>query len=227
MKYFFGKNSVFLFLFIIGCNFTFSQTSKSYFYENEVDFNLPLGEKWAMEMGIGNRRMLWESFIGEKISNYQHEHLEIGNFTNYKSTDILVISLGLRYRFKELFDSTEINEFRIIEQIKFEPNNSPLKLSHRIRLEQRFREHTVHRLRYEAEISELLNEHFSVGTGTEALYAVSTELQPEAEQRFSIGLENTSFSNLELGIDFQYRLENYTRRPEHEFFIISGVSLDL
>ncbi|GHA33777.1 hypothetical protein GCM10007103_14160 [Salinimicrobium marinum] len=212
---------------MVNCNLAFSQNSKSYYYENEFDLSLPVGEKWSMEIGVGNRGMSQETLEGEKLSGYQHDHLEINQFTKYESSESLVLSLGLRYRFKELFDSSESNEFRVIEQLEFEPVNAVVPLSHRLRLEQRFKEHTIHRMRYEMEFSRPLNDTFEVGVATEALYAVSSREKPEAEQRFSIAVENTSFRNLELEIEFEYRMEDYARDLGHEFFIVTGVSLEL
>ncbi len=85
----------------------------------------------------------------------------------------------------------------------------------------------VHRLRYDIEYTVPMNQNFSVGLGTEALYAISSELKPEVGQRFSIGLETTYFHNLELGLGLEYRMENYTHNLSHEFFIISGFTLKL
>ncbi|HER40704.1 MAG TPA: DUF2490 domain-containing protein [Salinimicrobium catena] len=212
-------------LFFVGLQLTYAQQPHSWFYENEADLSVPLNSLWSMEIGVGNRGMLQERLDGEKISGYQHDHVELNHFTNYKTKKSVVLSLGLRYRFRELFDSAETDEFRIIEQVELEPVNS--SFSHRFRLEQRFRENTIHRVRYDITYSIPMNENFALGVGTEALYAVSSKQKPEAEQRFSIGLENSFFENLELELAFEYRMENYARDLAHEFFVITGVSVSL
>ena len=222
-----NKMQLFILLIFLGFNHGFSQNSRSYFYENEFDLSLPVKNNWSMDIGLGNRGMLRESSEDGKTSGYMHEHLELNHFTNYKLGEPLVLSLGLRYRFRELFNSSETNEFRIIQQVEYEPSSSSIQLSHRLRLEQRFREHTIHRVRYELEFDQPINDVFSLGAGTEALYAVSTHLKPEVEQRFSLSLENTSFKDLELGLSFEYRMENYVRNLSNEFFIITGVSYAL
>lgn len=228
MPHFLRRKSVLLgILLFFVWNFALAQNSESYFYENEFDVSVPLKDKWSMGIGIGNRGMLQERFNGDQIFGYQHEHIEINHFTNYGISNSVVVSLGLRYRFREIFDAAETDEFRIIEQIEIAPANSAIPLSHRIRLEQRFREHTIHRIRYDLGYSRSISEFFSIGAGTEAIYAVSSDLKPEAEQRFSIGLENNSFENVELGLSFEYRMENYFRDLAHEFFIMTGVSLSL
>lgn len=212
-------------LLFLGANFCYSQNPQSYFYENEVDLYLPLDSLWSMDIGVGNRGMLQESLDGEKISGYQHEHLELNHFTNYLAKKNIVLSLGLRYRFKELFDAAETDEFRIIEQVQLESVNS--SFSHRFRLEQRFRENTIHRIRYDVAYSTPTSQNFALGIGTEAIYAVSNKLKPEAEQRFSIGFENSSFEDIELELGFEYRMENYARHLAHEFFMITGIGISL
>lgn len=221
-----NKFSLFILLFICWCG-AYSQDARSYFYENEVDVSIPVKNSWSMTIGAGNRGMLHEISEDGRTTGYQHEHLELSQFTHYAAKDALVLSFGLRYRFREMFDSSRANEFRMIEQVEYQPSNSSISLSHRLRLEQRFRENTIHRIRYDIGFSKPISENFSLGAGTEALYAVSANLKPEAEQRFSVSVDNTSFKDVELGLTLEYRLDNYARNPGHEFFISTGVSFAL
>ena len=221
------RNKIILLIFFLFTVVTvgYSQNSNSYFYENEFDFTLPLKGKWYMDFGLGSRGMLQERNAGKIISGYQHEHLEIKQFATYQARESLGLSLGTQYRFRELFDTSREDEFRLTEQVEIQPANSPL--SHRFRLEQRFREHIIHRLRYDIEYTVRMNQNFSLGLGTEALYAMASRVRPEAEQRISFSLENSYFPDLELGLSLEYRMENYTRDLAHEFFIISGLTLNL
>ena len=219
------KITLFLFFLLTSNNLAFTQNTQSYFFENEFEVSLTLVNRWSMNFGVGSRSMLEERFDGERIFGYQHEHLELNHFTNYQTNESLLLSLGLRYRFKEIFNPIETNEIRIIEQIKFVPINS--SLFHRLRLEQRFRKNTIHRLRYDISYWFPLDQNFSLTLGTEALYAISSQLKPEAEQRFSIDLEISALKDLELELGFEYRIENYSQDLEHEFFILTGMSLNL
>ncbi|MCC8360403.1 DUF2490 domain-containing protein [Salinimicrobium sediminilitoris] len=209
----------------LGSNLVYSQNPKSYFLENEVGLSIPAEGKSSLDVGVGSRGMLQETFDGEKIFGYQHEHLELNLFTNYATSKSTIFSLGLRYRFTDIFDSSETDEFRIIEQLELEPVN--LSFSHRFRLEQRFRENIIHRIRYELAYSAPINQYLSFGIETEALYAISSQLKPEAEQRFSIGLENSSLKNIELELGFEYRMEDYAGDLAHEFFIVTGINYAL
>jgi hypothetical protein len=226
MKPFNVNRTAVLIVFIFsGLNLAYAQDQQSWFYENEFDVSIPVQEKWTMEVGVGNRGLLQERENGEQVSGYEHQHLELNYFANYNLREASVLSLGLRYRFKELFDDSETNEFRIIEQLELKPLNSAL--SHRFRLEQRFREEVTHRGRYELGFSTPINDELSFEAATEALYSVTVHFKPEAEQRFSIGLKNSSFKDLDLGLSVEYRMENYARDLAHEFFLGTGVSLSL
>ncbi|SDL64418.1 Protein of unknown function [Salinimicrobium catena] len=221
------KNKTFIALLfsILGGDLVYSQTPESYFLENEVGISFRGEGKLFYDVGVGSRALLQERFDGEKISGYQHEHLELNLFINYLKKEILVLSLGLRYRFRDLFDDSETDEFRVIEQLLIDPANLPL--CHRFRLEQRFRENMIHRFRYDLSYSTPISQNSSFSAGTEALYAVSPQLKPEAEQRFSIGLENSSLRHINLEIGLEYRMENYARNLSHEFFITSGLQVNL
>ena len=226
MKTFFKPGALLILFFMSGNHIVFAQTPSSWYYENEFDLAIPLREKWTIEIGFGNRGLFTEK-IGEESSGYKHQHLELNQFTHYSAPKNLILSLGLRYRFKELFDQLETDEFRMIEQIEMESVYSSMSLFQRFRLEQRFRVNTVHRMRYQIGFDKPINDSFSWEVSTEALYSVSAKAPPEAEQRFNLGLENSSFENLEVELNFEYRIEDYARYPGHEFFIITGVSLTL
>ncbi|NJY62569.1 DUF2490 domain-containing protein [Salinimicrobium sp. CDJ15-81-2] len=220
-----GKLLILLLFSTLGGNLVFSQNPKSYFLENEIGLSIPAEGKWSFDVGVGSRGMLQETFDGEKISGYKNEHLELNLFTNYATRESAIFSLGLRYRFRDIFDSSETDEIRIIEQLELEPVN--FSFSHRFRLEQRFRENIIHRIRYELTYSTPISQYLSFEIGTEALYAISSQLKPEAEQRFSIGLENSSLKNIELELGFEYRMEDYAGEVGHEFFIITGINYAL
>lgn len=228
MPSFFRKKMIVLGLFIfVWGPYVFSQNSRSYFYENGFGLSFPVKNGWSMDSGAGYKGLLQKRIGGEKISGSQHEHLEVNHFTNYETSESLVVSLGLRYRFKEFLDPSETNEFRIIEQVEIDPANSSLPLSHRFRLEQRYRENTEHRIRYELAHSRQISGALNFIVGTEVIYSVSANLKPEAEQRFAFGLKNGSFKDLELGLSFEYRMENYARDLAHEFFLITGLNFVL
>ncbi|NJW51548.1 DUF2490 domain-containing protein [Salinimicrobium oceani] len=213
-------------IFILSQNVR-AQNSKTLFYENEFSLSIPHKELWSIDVGLGNRGMLLTSHETEKNKGYQHEHVEVNSFLNYEIHKPVTLSLGLRYRLRDYFDPSETNEFRIIEQLEITPSASSLPLSHRIRLEQRFREILVHRLRYAIDASFQLHNGITVVAGTESLYAIAALAKPEAEQRFALSLENPLLKDLELELTLEYRMEDLLRNLAHEFFLITGITLSL
>lgn len=216
----------FLFL-LVGTGRSYAQNPHSFFYENEFNLDIPTETAWAFAVGFANRGMLQERVAGEKVGGYQHEHLELSQFTTYNTSPNLSLSLGFRYRWRETFDPDERDEFRIIQQLEYGHPNSPIGLEHRIRTEQRLREATIYRARYELETSHRLSNQLSLGLATEALYAVASGLKPEVEQRFSLGLQNSSWEKLELELKLEYRMENYARSLENEYFVITELTWEL
>ena len=214
-------------LLLLCSNDLSAQTPHSYFYENEFNVEIPSETEWSFEVGLGNRGMLQERMEGGRVSGYQHDHIEFNQFTLYNTSENLTLALGLRYRLREMFDPEEKDEFRIIQQLEYESSSSTINLEHRVRTEQRFREATIYRLRYELEGSYPLNNYLEIGAATEALYAVTSSLKPEAEQRFSIRFINSSLDKLGIEVAFQYRMENYAQNLENEYFVITELNWEL
>ncbi|HET8885008.1 MAG TPA: DUF2490 domain-containing protein [Salinimicrobium sp.] len=222
------KSYFVLIVLLLSHTFVFAQHPHSFFGEFEFELEIPTETKFSFEVEAGARGLFLETYDGEKSTDYTHQHFEITQFTKYQHTEAIEFALGLRYRMKEPFDDGDPDEKRIIEEIEYEPVNSTIGLSHRGRLEQRFRgEEFIFRLRYQIGASKPLNETFSLGVSTEALYGVSTIDKPEPEQRFAIELENSGFKNVELGVGFEVRLENYVLDLGYEYFFATKVKISL
>jgi hypothetical protein len=204
-----------------------AQTPRSYLWETEFDLELPAKGKWAFTVGAGNRYVFAEEIEGERISENTQQHIELNHFTTYNRSENTAISLGLRYRFREIFDEENENEFRIIEQFEYIHQNTFLTPEHRLRFEQRFREATIFRLRYQLEVSQPLNKEFALGLSSEFLYSMVKDLRPEVEQRFGMEVENSSFKDLELNLGLEFRREDLTGLPGSEFFLFTAAVLQL
>lgn len=230
MKIFTSKFCRFLFLIIFfsGTTFVGAQSSTSLYWEPEFGVTLSTETPWFYSFGVANRSLHYQAVEGEKVEDFEQVHIELSQFTGYAIGENTAIGLGLRYRFREIFDDSRYDEFRIIEQISYAHPESSLNLAHRFRAEQRFRNVvTEHRLRYQIGIARSLSDNFEAGISTEALYSMANGVQPELEQRLTVEVENSSFRNLELSLGLEYQYENYLNIPESELFILSGVTLKL
>lgn len=219
-------STLFLLAFLTGIS-AHAQTPKSYLWETEFDLELPSKGKWGFTFGAGSRYLIAAEVEGETVKENIQQHLELNHFTTYNNSENLAISLGLRYRLREVFEETLQDEIRIIEQFDYTHQSTFLTPEHRIRFEQRFREATIFRLRYQFEISQPINSDFSLGLSTEFLYSMAKNYRPEIEQRFGLELKNSSVRNLELSLGLEFRRDDLTGFPGTEFFLITGAVLQL
>jgi hypothetical protein len=219
-------SSLLIAVFLMGFSAS-AQTPRSYLWETEFDLELPAKGKWGFTFGAGNRYLFAEEIEGERVSKNTQKHIEFNHFTIYNSSQKAAISLGLRYRFREVFDEESQDEFRIIEQFEYTHQSTFLTPEHRLRFEQRFREATIFRLRYQLEVSQPLNEAFAFGLSTEFLYSMVKDLRPEVEQRFGLEVENYSFKDLELTMGLEFRRDDLTGFPGSEFFLFTAAVLQL
>lgn len=205
-----------------------AQTPNSLLWEPEVKVNLSTESPWSYSFGVANRSLFSTYLEGEKVAGPNQEHFELNQFTTYKTSANSAVALGFRYRFREVFDDSRYDEFRIIEQFKYSQPDTYLGWGHRLRFEQRFRNVvTIFRLRYQLGISRPLGEEFGVGLSTEFLYSMAADYKPEADQRVTLEFENTSIENVELSAGIELRHENYNNSPENNYYLLTGVSIDL
>lgn len=222
-------STLFLAVFLIGCMNTASaqSTPRSVLWEPEFSVELPSKSEWNFAFGIANRYLFNTQLYGGQINQNEQQHFEINQFTAYKTSENASLALGFRYRFRETFESSRHDEFRMIQQFSYKHRGVTLTPSHRFRFEQRFRENTIFRLRYRIGVSQPLGEEFAAGFSTEFLYSMIRDLKPGAEQRFILKLENSSFKNLELSAGLELRREDFTGSPSSGYYLLSGVVLKL
>ncbi len=214
--------------------FSFSVTRQAYSQDThslllEPEFNVVLqnGQPWSYSFGIAHRGIVLEVYEEEKVPNYYTEHLELNHYTQYSFRFPLQIALRVRYRFRDIFDNLEHDELRFIEEFEYRHTEWRLQPEHRLRIEQRIENILRHRFRYELGVSQPISQEFTATLATEALYSIAKNEKPEPEQRFEIGLENTSFENLKLYLGLEYRLDNYLKDLQREYFILTGATLNL
>ena len=217
------------FIFIaLGGTSAFAQTPTSLYWEPEFKVNLVNESPWTYTFGIANRNLFFERLDGVQISGVNQEHIELNQFTTYKTSANSSVALGFRYRFRELFDDNRYDEFRIVEEFKYSHPDSYLNFGHRFRFEQRFRNVVdIFRLRYRIGIEKPVAEEYAAVLSTEFLYSMASGLKPEPDQRTTFKIESTAVENLKLSLGIEHRYEDYSHEGEHNFFILSGASLKL
>ncbi len=205
-----------------------AQNLNSYLWEHSFDLGFDSSEKWSHSFGVANRAVLSEHFDGEKVTDFENEHIELNHATSYKTGSNTAVTFGLRYRFRETFDDSRYDELRFVEQFNIKHANSSIGLGHRFRVEQRFRNvETIHRFRYQIGGSKALSEDFALGLSTEALLSLEKESKPSLEQRIMLELSNTSLEDIEFSLGLDYEMDDYNNELENQFYLITGVSFEL
>ena len=229
MKKIFHKSPFLILFFLIFLTHkSYAQSNRQLFWEPEVELEISTESPWFFSIGAANRSQQFEVVDGERIGDRNQEHFELNSFIGYDLTEMFSASVGFRYRFAEIFDEEVYDEYRLIEQLNYANPTAWMRLKHRFRFEQRFRNViNIYRLRYQIGISEPLGADFKAALSTETLYSMAPGISPELDQRFSFEISNSSFNNVELSVGFEYQYENYTRVAENEMFIITGVEIEI
>lgn len=216
-----------IFIFLVTSN-AFAQSAQTFMMEPEFTVLLSTESKWSYSIGLANRGILIDEIEADNYSENVTEHLEVNSWVIYETGENSDYSLGIRYRFRELFNPNNENLFRILQQYFHEQNNSMIGWWHRARFEQRFGPTiTIFRLRYEFGVSKPVSENFSLELETEALYSMSRQFKPQPEQRVAFNVVNTTFENWDFNLGLEYRMDNYIREQENNVFLLAGGKLKL
>lgn len=226
------KSKIFLtllpFLIFLCASNAFSQSAEALMMEPEFTVSISTDSKWSYNLGLANRGILIDEIEADNYSENVTEHLEVNAWTIFETGENSDVSLGIRYRFRELFDPDNENLFRILQQYFFENSNTFIGWWHRARFEQRFGPRlTIFRLRYEFGLSKPLSDDFSLELETEALYSMSRQFKPQPEQRVAFNIVNTTFENWDFNLGLEYRMDNYVREQQNNIFVLAGGKLKL
>jgi hypothetical protein len=197
--------------------------------EPEFSIDLDTGTRWSHSFGIASRDIIYEN----EGFNFNALHLQLSHFTGYKIDAANKISLGVRYRFKEIFNNSKTDELRIVEQFGHAVKHQDLKIGHRFRIEQRITELTRNRTRYRFSLEfplkkmEQPQKTFFLKTSTEALWMIGKKIHTVYEQRLSVSIGKEIGVNKALDFGLQYRLSDYTHHPEHRIFLMTGLNLTI
>lgn len=215
-------------LFLLSTLNFYGQGIETLMMEPELNLFLETESRWSFSLGLANRGILLQKIDAETFSENQTKHLEVNQWTSYSTGDLSFVSLGIRYRIRDIFDVPNENEFRIIQQFysgKFAPYEG---WHHRARFEQRYRPSIMFfRLRYQLEYWKPLCEKFSLGFNTEALYSMSRKSKPAPEQRVSVFGHHLFREKWEVKLGVELRMDNYIIQPENSIFLLTWFTYNL
>jgi hypothetical protein len=228
MKKFFSANVIFIALFILTTPKAFSQETEALMLEPTFTVNFSTETKWSYSLGLANRGILIDEIDADNFSEDVTEHLEVNSWVKYSTGEDSNVSIGIRYRFREPFDSEQENFARILQQYYNENRNVWIGWWHRVRFEQRFSPSiTIFRLRYQLGLSRAISKTFDLKLSTEALYSISSSFKPQPGQRIAFQLAANSIGSWDFYLGPQYRMDNYVRNQRNTFYILTGATLNL
>lgn len=202
-------------------------------FYSEIDANWKFEPKpesgWSYKLGSRYRSHFYDS--GDFV--YETDFLQLNAASSFKIDSIHSVSLEFNYRIKELFDSQNTDEKRIIQQYNHSHKFNRLNLKGRLRLEQRFRENFTLRNRYRFGLSFPLNKNpdklkiWNFTADTEFLWSISSKKQPSFDQRVSIALTKPISNTFTFILKPQYRYLDYTqnKRSVWRVYATLGISL--
>lgn len=225
---YFKKNSWFLLFFFL---LYFAASSQNFqgFLQPEIDLGWDPGGRWSYHFAVGNRNLIAE----RDEYKFDVDNMELTQFTAYEVGFYGKLAVGIRYRFRELFDNDKEDELRIMQQYSHKRNYNRLVVAYRFRLEERFRESTTFRNRYRLSGEFPLNgdrvdrKEFFLVAETEALWSLGKYEAPSMEQRVGVNLGKRIFEDLTGEIGLEYRIKNYTQDSSTEIFLSTKLNISI
>ncbi len=220
---------IFGLIFFLISSLVKAQSNFAIFTEPDISINIEQPNRWSFNFGIANRDLVY--FKNEV--QFKGRFLELSHFTSYEVGFYGKVSLGLRYRFNELFEYSSKDEIRLTQQYSRSRKYNAIKVAHRFRFEQRFRDITVYRTRYQFSIELPLSgervdqKEYFLGMNTEALLSLTSKAKPAYGQRFGVSIGKEIAKGTKADIGTEYRLSNYTRNTVQGLYIIGGLSLSI
>ena len=139
------------------------------------------------------------------------------------------------YRFNTVGDSDAVNELRSTQQYTYGRRYNSLRIVHRLKLDQRFRDSraTVHRFRYRLSADlplaglKLDTGEFYIVASLETLLNAASADRPEWDERFVLGLGNQILADLKIQLDIEYRIEAFNINRDQRIFVITALVYNL
>lgn len=208
----------------------YSQDNLTAYLQPQFAINYSVATGYSHNFSLSQRSYVYR----EEAFELSARQLDIAHFSKWKVRDDQSLAFGIQYRFREVFEETKDNELRLTQQYNHTFKTSAIRYGHRLRSEQRIGpQRTLHRFRYRFAIDfALQGEKIDLGEpylilSTEGLLSVANTLEPQYDQRFTgnLGVLVSKKTKIQLGLE--YRTENYTRKTESVFLLLSSLVLSL
>ncbi|GEQ85711.1 hypothetical protein ULMS_12190 [Patiriisocius marinistellae] len=213
-------------IFILSSTISWTQENFIMYVEPQIEVEHSVNNLYSINFSVENRNLLYKN----NEQQFVVKQIDIGHVSQFELSVNQLIGVGIKYRFKKVFNINEENELRLLQVYKWKNTWHNHNIKNRLRTEQRFYKSTFkNRLRYELGTAFLINQlsNSYIKLETEALFEIAKTQKPEYEQRLTTlyGFKLKKDKVVEVGT--QYRLADYTQNLNHELFLVLKLEIDL
>ncbi|NNJ89683.1 MAG: DUF2490 domain-containing protein [Eudoraea sp.] len=211
-------------------NFVLAQEDYLVYWEPQLAVNYEVAPHYRHTFALISRNFVYQ----DQEIDIKGRHLDLAHFSSVEVSSNSSLAIGLLYRFREIFENDQGNEFRLIQQFSTRSRPLIVRFGHRFRTEQRFiTGSTIHRFRYRLTLDFPLqgeqvdlNEAYLI-LNSEMLLSVANARTPQYDQRFAftIGWRLTEKSQLQAGLE--HRWENYLTNTRQNTFLTTAFFVSL
>ncbi len=172
--------------------------------------------RWSFNTTIAQRTLIYD--------RTDALHVQIAQFAQYEIGFYSQLGAGVMYR--EILERGAPEELRTTQQFVHTRTYNALKIAHRLRWDQRWRDDLLtNRWRYRLSGSIPLNgavtdaSEYYLTAGVETLFIVERNERPVYDQRITAGIGRKLGSSYKLQFTTQYRWEDFTSVSERLLFL--------
>ncbi len=221
---------IFAFILFLFPSIFFAQDNFISFWQPGIALNYKVSKRYSHNFSIVHRNTIYDT----NDLQFRLRQLDLIHFSNFNIGLNQVFSVGLLYRFADIYDAGRFNEFRTTQQYNFTKRPAIVRYGHRLRAEQRFSSiNTLYRFRYrftldlplEGETLDI-KETYLIGS-SETLVTLASGLSPIYGQRFNLIFGWLISEKTKLQGGPEYRLSNFTGDTLHQLFLMTSLVFSL
>ena len=203
-------------LFFLIPMIAFSQLVDEVLVQPAVTISWHNDSRWSFNTTLEQRTLVY--------NDADALHVQLAQFAQYEIGFYSQLGAGVMYR--ELFEPGQPEELRTSQQFVNARTYNALKMTHRVRWDQRWRgERLTHRWRYQLSGSIPLNgtvtdaSEYYLTAALETLLIAENNQRPDYDQRISAGIGKKLSSSYKLQFTAEYRWEDFTAATDRLLFL--------
>ncbi len=198
-------------------------------YEPQLAINHNVSSSYIINFSLASRSGFYEN----NELNYDHKLVEINHFSTLKLNDFETVSIGIKYRNRDAFNSGK-DEIRITQQFNINNRRLVWRFGHRFRTEQRSIDSKLsYRFRYRLALDRPLNgDKLDIGEAyfviaSEVLHSITNTNSPISGNRWSAQIGWAISNNLKVQFGLEHRFDDFFNQVAHSTFLLSSAAIKI